>query len=135
MKVNSIIAVLVLGALTILGACVSPATKTPSTSAPVIVSPPKPATFITTNLKAPSLPESVYETVEVSVTVTNIGEQEGTYTAVLRIDGDITGTQNVTLAGGASRDVVFAIPVMSSIRAYIVTIDQLVATLQMPEAN
>jgi len=36
---------------------------------------------------------------------------------------------------GSSRDVVFTVPVMSSIRAYIVTIDQLVATLQMPEAN
>jgi hypothetical protein len=39
----------------------------------------------------------------VSVDVTNTGGQEGTYTAVVQVDGATVATQNITLPGGSSQ--------------------------------
>jgi len=39
--------------------------------------------------------------------VTNAGEEEGTYTAELTLNGDIVGSQDVTVPGGGSKLVRF----------------------------
>ena len=137
MKIIGAIAALEIGVLAILGACSSPAKITPSTPAPapVVVTSPKQANFITTNLRFPNYAESIYDTVEVNVTVTNTGEQQGTFPVVLKIDGSVAQTQNVTLAGGASKIVVFNLPFTISGRTYFVEVGQLNGTLQMPQHN
>ncbi|GAH55591.1 unnamed protein product, partial [marine sediment metagenome] len=49
------------------------------------------------------------EEVTVSLTVTNIGEEEGTYTVNLKIDGLVAELAEVTLKGGASTTVSFTL--------------------------
>jgi hypothetical protein len=47
--------------------------------------------------------------IDISALVTNTGDVAGTYEATLKIDNTVVATQNVTLAGGASEEVVFTI--------------------------
>jgi hypothetical protein len=63
----------------------------------------KPAEFQVTELTV--TPSSVMggDIVSVSVKVTNVGEEEGTYTVDLKVDGATIETQDVTVAGQASK--------------------------------
>jgi hypothetical protein len=81
----------------------------------------KPAEFQVTELTVnPSL-VLADEVVEVSVKVTNVGEETGTYTVNLKIDGAIRDTEEVTLAGQAVEVVEFEVSETSS-GTYTVTI-------------
>ena len=78
-------------------------TATPPNQPP----PPPPATgqtgFVLSNLGLdPEMPD-VGEDVTVSVKVTNTGGQQGTYKVVVKVNDVIAGTQDVSLAAGASQ--------------------------------
>ncbi|GAH01385.1 unnamed protein product, partial [marine sediment metagenome] len=49
------------------------------------------------------------EVVTISAVVTNIGEVEGSYKAVLQVDGVAVATEAVTLGAGESTKVVFSV--------------------------
>ena len=66
--------------------------------------------------------------------MTNNGEKEGTHTLVLKIDGSVAETKDVTLAGGTSRYVTFTISVTSQ-GVHKVTIEQLAGELRWPGPN
>jgi hypothetical protein len=68
---------------------------------------PTPAAFIITNISISPDTPALDETVTITVDVTNTGETEGTYTVVLRINGEVEATQSITLDGGESGEVVF----------------------------
>ena len=119
-----IIALPLIGVLIILGACASPVT-TPN---------PEPEGFTVSRLKIPVLQESSGEGVEIGVTVKNNGEEEGTHTLVLKIDGAVAETKDVTLAGGASQYVIFTIGVHQQ-GTHNVTIEQLSGKLMWPGPN
>jgi len=67
----------------------------------------KPAEFIVSDLSISPEEVGPDETVTVSVTVTNVGDLEGSYNVTLRVDGAIEAVETVTLAGGESTVVVF----------------------------
>jgi len=67
----------------------------------------KPAEFIVSDLSISLEEVGPGETVTVSVTVTNVGDLEGSYNVTLRVDGAVEAVETVTLAGGESTVVVF----------------------------
>jgi hypothetical protein len=71
--------------------------------------PPTPAAFTFTGLVMSPANVTSGAEVTVSVTVKNTGEQSGTYSAELMLDGTIKETKTGTLAGGASTTVTFKI--------------------------
>ena len=71
--------------------------------------PPEPAAFILSNLVVSPSTVEPDETVTVSVTVMNVGEVEGSYTAELLIDGVKVDEYTVTLDGGFSETVEFTV--------------------------
>ncbi|MCW4017258.1 MAG: hypothetical protein NWF00_01015 [Candidatus Bathyarchaeota archaeon] len=71
--------------------------------------PPKPAEFQVSNLTVdPEVVESG-ETVTVTAEVTNVGEESGSYTAELTVNGQTKDTQTVQLSGGATSTVTFTV--------------------------
>jgi hypothetical protein len=71
--------------------------------------------------------------VTIDVTVTNTGEQAGTYTVKLMIDNVITKTQDVTLRMGGSRTITFIVS-EDVAGTYNVVIDQLTGSFVVKEA-
>ncbi|KON30972.1 hypothetical protein AC477_04550 [miscellaneous Crenarchaeota group-1 archaeon SG8-32-1] len=71
--------------------------------------PPKPAEFQVTELRVNPSSVLAGEVIVISVTVTNIGEESGTYSVNLNIDQNLRETINVTLSGGAIRVVEFEV--------------------------
>ncbi len=65
----------------------------------VLPPPPTPAEFVVSDLSA--LPTEIEEggTVMISVTVTNIGETEGSYTVEFKVDGETVESETVTIPG------------------------------------
>jgi flagellar biosynthesis/type III secretory pathway M-ring protein FliF/YscJ len=82
-------------------------------------SPPPPAHFVASGLSIETSVEKIWETVTFvtktgeSVTITaslaNDGGQEGTYTVVLKLDGETVDTEIVTLGAGQSQPVSFTV--------------------------
>jgi len=70
---------------------------------------PTPAAFTFTELVMSPVDVALNAKVNVSVTVKNTGEQSGTYSAELKLDGVIEETKTGTLAGGASTTVTFKV--------------------------
>ena len=68
-----------------------------------------PATFEVSNLVFVPSEVEVGQAVEISVTVTNAGDLQGTHTVMLKIDGQIEASDEVALAGGASQTVSFTV--------------------------
>jgi hypothetical protein len=68
---------------------------------------PKPAEFTATNLRISPTESEVKQTITISVKVTNVGEQTGSYTIDLKVAGAIVDTKRVTLSGGESTAVTF----------------------------
>lgn len=52
---------------------------------------------------------NLYQEFPITVTVTNTGDSSGTYTATLRIDGNVTDTQRVVLKAGESKEAEFSV--------------------------
>ena len=69
----------------------------------------KPAEFQVTELVINPGSVLADETVSISVKVTNVGEESGSYTVNLTIDGATTETKDVTLSGGATQVVKFEV--------------------------
>jgi uncharacterized protein YfaS (alpha-2-macroglobulin family) len=61
--------------------------------------------FIVKNLMMASDACVAGDNVTASVEVTNTGTQQGTYTVVLKFNGEIVKTQDVTLDGGTTKKV------------------------------
>jgi len=71
--------------------------------------PVKPAEFQVTELTVNPSSAIAGEVVEISVKVTNVGEESGTYTVNLKIDGATRDTKDVTLAGQVTDIVEFEV--------------------------
>ncbi|MBI4283225.1 MAG: hypothetical protein HY663_02005, partial [Chloroflexi bacterium] len=74
---------------------------------PALPSPPAPAAFAISSLSISPAEVTTGKTVTISVLVTNTGDLTGTYQAILKIGGTVTGTKEITLAGGASQTITF----------------------------
>jgi hypothetical protein len=71
--------------------------------------PVKPAEFQVTDLTINPSTAMASEVVKISVEVTNVGEESGTYTVNLKIDGTTRDTKDVTVAGQATDIVEFEV--------------------------
>jgi len=82
------------------------------------VSPPPPAHFVGSGLSIETSEEKTTfvtktgESVDISTNVANDGGQEGTYTVVLKLDGETVDTETVTLGAGQSQQVSFTLSEM-----------------------
>ncbi len=70
---------------------------------------PKPAAFEVSQLSIAPAEVKIGEVVTISAMVSNIGEVEGSYEAVLKVDGVPVATEAVTLGAGESTKVVFSV--------------------------
>ena len=89
--------------------------------------PPKPAEFKVTNLVITPTEVGVDEPVTVSVTVTNVGEEVGSYSVDLKINGTVEESKTDELLAGVSTDVTFVVT-KGEYRTYYVEIDDLADT-------
>jgi hypothetical protein len=98
--------------------------------------PPTPAEFELSNLVIFPTTVEIGEPVSVSVTVTNVGEEAGSYTAELLIDGSKVDEDTVTLVGGASDTVEFT-GVSGEEGSHTVSVGDLSGsfTVEMPEGG
>jgi hypothetical protein len=67
----------------------------------------EPADFTVSTLKIRPLEVKIRENVDISVLVTNDGDETGSYEVELRVNGELVASEEVTLAGGASETVSF----------------------------
>ena len=88
------------------------------------------ATFEVTNLIIEPSEASVGRTVTIKANVTNTGDAEGTYTASLAVNGEVKGSQDVTLAVGQTGVLEFAYT-PSSEGTYTVAVGGKTAILQV----
>ncbi|MDO8578883.1 MAG: CARDB domain-containing protein [Dehalococcoidales bacterium] len=123
-------AISLMGLVLILGACTVPAATAPA-PAPTLT--PTPVVFVVSDLTI--VPDTIRttHTSTIGVTVTNTGEQPGTYTVVLKVQPNSTNkqdvqTQDVTLAGGASQKVTFVLTATQG-GTYEIMVDQLIGFL------
>lgn len=119
-----IITVLLGGLLLVSSACASQVTTTPPAKTPEK----GPAAFIVSGLRITPSIAKPGETVMVDVTLTNTGDQPGTYTAELKVDGSVVQTQDFILYGGVSRKVTLSMSV-NSVGTHVIMIDNLVGNL------
>ena len=98
--------------------------------------PPTPAEFKLSNLVVSPTTVEIGEPVSVSVTVTNVGEEAGSYTAELLIDGSKVDEDTVSLVGGASETVEFT-GVSGEEGSHTVSVGDLSGsfTVEMPEGG
>lgn len=124
-----IITVLLGGQLLVSSACASQATTTPSAKTPEK----GPAAFTTSGLRITPSVAKPGETVLVDVTLTNTGDQTGTYTAELKVDGSVVQTQDFILFSGVSRKVTLNMSV-NSVGTHVIMIANLVGNLVVQDA-
>ena len=67
----------------------------------------RPAEFVVSGLVVNPFEVEAGETVMVSATITNVGEESGSHTVDLKLDGEFVGSESVTLDGGDSVTVSF----------------------------
>jgi parallel beta-helix repeat protein len=89
---------------------------------------PSPASFEVSNLVFSPSEVEVGESVVISATVRNVGELSGTYTAELKINGEIRENKNVTVDGQSSQTISFTV-VKNTIETCTIEIDGLQRTL------
>ena len=68
---------------------------------------PSPAAFGISSLSVSPFEVNIGEEVSINALVTNTGEEQGSYTISLKIDGIIEETKELTLAGGAGETITF----------------------------
>ncbi len=66
-----------------------------------------PAAFASSSLSISPLEVDIGQTVTISLLVANTGEEEGSYTVTLKLNGAVEETREITLAGGSSETVTF----------------------------
>jgi hypothetical protein len=89
---------------------------------------PKPATFVVSNMSVAPLTIKTGETSTIVVTVTNTGEQQGSYKVNLMVNSAVENTSEVTLAGAASQKVTFTLT-KSTAGTYSIAVDKLTSTV------
>lgn len=92
--------------------------------------PVQPAEFRVSNLVVSPSSALADEVVQVSIRLSNVGEESGRYDAILYIDGVLSQTKSVTLPGGATTTVVFDIT-QTNQGTYNVAIEQLTETFSI----
>ncbi len=99
---------------------------------PVEEEPPvsQPASFEVSNLVLNSTMVEVDQAIDISVTVKNVGDLEGSYTAILRIDGALESSQSVTLAGKGTKVIHFTVTRTTS-KNYTASVEKLVQSFQV----
>jgi hypothetical protein len=93
---------------------------------------PKPAAFEVTSLNVTPPEVTTGETVNITAVVENTGGSEGTYTAVLTVDGATVETKEVVLAAAESKTVSFSL-VKDTHGTYQVGIDGLTSSLTVKQ--
>ncbi|MBA7487113.1 hypothetical protein ES707_22675 [subsurface metagenome] len=89
-----------------------------------IETPPVPAFFVSSSLSVTPAEVGIGEVVTISILVTNIGGQEGSYSVVLKINGATEAEQIVTVAAGDSQSVSFTVT-REDVASYNVVVDGL----------
>ena len=84
--------------------------------------PPKPAEFEITDLIISPTSVIAGEPVSISAIVANVGEESGSYSVNLNIDEELRETINITLSGGATKNVEFEITDLTA-GSYSVEVD------------
>ena len=92
-----------------------------------------PALFMVSDLNTIPSEVNVGEEVTVSVVVTNVGDVEGSYTAILKINGDEEDVKTVMLGVGASTEVEFM--VRKDVGTYNVEVDGLHTQFRVNELS
>jgi hypothetical protein len=105
---------------------------TTTTTTPVVT--PLPATFETSALSISPSEINTGDTATIQATVTNSGDVSGTYTAVLKIDGNIESTKDLALTAGEAQNVVFSVS-ESTAGTYSVDVDGQTGTLTVKAAS
>jgi hypothetical protein len=103
-----------------------------TTTTPVVT--PLPATFETSALSISPSEINTGDTATIQATVTNSGDVSGTYTAVLKIDGNIESTQDLALTAGEAQNVVFSVS-ENTAGTYSVDVDGQTGTLTVKAAS
>ena len=92
-----------------------------------------PAIFTPSSLSISPPEVYISEPVSISVLVVNTGEEAGSYTVTLKISEVVEATAEITLAGGASETVTFAV-VKDKAGTYSVEVDGLTGSFTVKEA-
>jgi hypothetical protein len=71
--------------------------------------PAAPAAFSLSNLQIVPIAQKSGEEITITADITNSGGQEGSYTAILEINGEVRGTRELVLEPGQSEQVVFTV--------------------------
>lgn len=102
--------------------------------APPVAPPPvlAPAAFSASSLSISPLEVDIGKTVTISILVSNTGEEEGSYTVTLKVNGVVEKTKEITLAGGASEKVTFATS-KDKAGIYSVDVDGLIGSFTVKE--
>ncbi len=96
--------------------------------------PPAPATFTTDSLAINPVEVDIGELVTISALVTNTGEQEGSHTITLKINGVIAETEEITLAGGVGETMTFTTS-QDEAGTYLVAINELTGSFVVKETS
>ena len=96
--------------------------------------PPAPATFTTDWLDINPVEVDIGELVTISALVTNTGEQEGSHTITLKINGVIAETEEITLAGGVGETMTFTTS-QDEAGTYLVAINELTGSFVVKETS
>ena len=98
-----------------------------------IAAPPTPAAFTTSSLSVAPVEVNIGEPVNISVLVTNTGEEAGSCTVSIKINGVIEGAGKITLAGGASQTLTFTTS-RDEADTYSVDVDGLLGSFTVKKA-
>ena len=94
----------------------------------LIVTPPQQAEFTITNLTVTPQEADIFEPVQITVNVTNIGGEQGEYIANLTINNIIEGNQTILLQPAESTLIEFTI-IKQTEATYTITIGELTASI------
>ena len=111
---------LLVAILLVLGACAPTPALTPTPA-------PAPAAFSLSNLTIQPAEVQPKETVTITVSVANTGGTKGSYTVVLKLNGEKEAEKSVTIAAGSSEIVTFSVT-REEASSYSVTVDGLSAS-------
>jgi transcriptional regulator with XRE-family HTH domain len=100
---------------------------TPPPPSPPAAAPAAPAAFATSDLTVSPAQVNIGETVTITVSVANTGGKEGSYTAVLNINGVKEAEKSLAIAGGDSKIATFSVSRQES-GSYSVAVNDLSAT-------
>jgi len=93
-----------------------------------------PAAFTPSSLSISPLEAEIGESINISVLITNIGEDEGNYTLTLKLNGVAEEEKQITLSGSAEETVTFAVA-RSEAGTYFVDVNGLTGSFTVKEVE